>query len=513
MAEDFTNPMAPDHYDNDANKEQPLTNADFRKFLTVPRERTDRSQDDKVRKLAQSEFNPELHESAAEKRRKKKTMYAKLKKQEMERQAELSKKYRDRAKERREGKSDYAESELISTTANYKTVGPSVEADRTSAEKRRQVIQESKYLGGDMAHTHLVKGLDFALLQKVRAEISTKEKEDEELDKVLIEDEPEKPQPTETVTFKTKMAKNIHRLVFQPRKKQRNELFLPGRMAYIFEVDNEYADSDIPTTLLRSKADCPTMESETTLSTNDIVINKLTQILSYLRQGMREKHRRKKDRKARGDERSHKRPVEADMTIFDDAGDYVPSLKKSKSKSTKSFGSYFEKPKVEEDEFSQSRKDVAASVNNFVKNVGQKYGAVEEDSKPKQPKKDKSKGISLIGTGEVAPDSYMECYPSMQYTLSGMADDSDDEVDYSKMDQGNKKGPVGRWDFDTAEEYSSYMSQKEALPKAAFQYGIKMGGGRKTRRTKEQNEKQKLNRELQQINQIIEKRKGSDAKF
>lgn len=44
-------------------------------------------------------------------------------------------------------------------------------------------------------------------------------------------------------------------------------------------------------------------------------------------------------------------------------------------------------------------------------------------------------------------------------------DDSDDEADYTKMDQGNKKGPVGRWDFDTQEEYSSYMSHKEALPK------------------------------------------------
>lgn len=56
--------------------------------------------------------------------------------------------------------------------------------------------------------------------------------------------------------------------------------------AYVFELDDEYAESDIPTTLLRSKADCPTQEV-TTLSTNDIVINKLTQILSYLRQGAR----------------------------------------------------------------------------------------------------------------------------------------------------------------------------------------------------------------------------------
>lgn len=37
----------------------------------------------------------------------------------------------------------------------------------SAAERRRLAIQESKFLGGDMEHTHLVKGLDFALLQKV----------------------------------------------------------------------------------------------------------------------------------------------------------------------------------------------------------------------------------------------------------------------------------------------------------------------------------------------------------
>lgn len=56
-------------------------------------------------------------------------------------------------------------------------------------------------------------------------------------------------------------------------------------------------------------------------------------------------------------------------------------------------------------------------------------------------------------------------YIDRQYDVSGMADDSDEDADYSKMDQGNKKGPVGRWDFDTQEEYSSYMSKKEAMPK------------------------------------------------
>ncbi|VVD05314.1 unnamed protein product [Leptidea sinapis] len=86
-------------------------------------------------------------------------------------------------------------------------------------------------------------------------------------------------------------------------------------------------------------------------------------------------------------------------------------------------------------------------------------------------------------------------------------DDSDDEVDYSKMDAGNKKGPIGRWDFDTQEEYSAYMSSKEALPKAAFQYGVKTQDGRKTRKTKDKSEKAELDREWQQIQNIIQKRK------
>lgn len=36
------------------------------------------------------------------------------------------------------------------------------------AQQRKQLIANSKYLGGDMEHTHLVKGLDYALLQKVK---------------------------------------------------------------------------------------------------------------------------------------------------------------------------------------------------------------------------------------------------------------------------------------------------------------------------------------------------------
>jgi hypothetical protein len=40
----------------------------------------------------------------------------------------------------------------------------------------------------------------------------------------------------------------------------KNELFATGRMAYVIELDDEIAESDIPTTLLRSRKDCPGQE-------------------------------------------------------------------------------------------------------------------------------------------------------------------------------------------------------------------------------------------------------------
>lgn len=114
----------------------------------------------------------------------------------------------------------------------------------------------------------------------------------------------------------------------------------------------------------------------------------------------------------------------------------------------------------------------------------------------------------LIAKLSAEPEGYAECYPGLQ-EMNDAIDDSDDEVDYTKMDLGNKKGPIGRWDFDTEEQYSDYMSTKEALPKAAFQYGVKMQDGRKTRKHKtEKNEKAELDREWNKIQNIMNKRKS-----
>jgi IK cytokine len=57
------------------------------------------------------------------------------------------------------------------------------------------------------------------------------------------------------------------------------------------------------------------------------------------------------------------------------------------------------------------------------------------------------------------------------------------------------------------------MSNREALPKAAFQYGVKMTDGRKSRRlpTDNKNDKAKLDKEWTQISKIIDKRKSGDG--
>ena len=64
--------------------------------------------------------------------------------------------YRDRAQERRKG-----------YHPDYEQVGASTQSIADNLANAGLSIEESKFLGGDVDHTHLVKGLDYALLQKV----------------------------------------------------------------------------------------------------------------------------------------------------------------------------------------------------------------------------------------------------------------------------------------------------------------------------------------------------------
>ena len=108
-----------------------------------------------------------------------------------------------------------------------------------TAERRRQLIEESKFLGGDMKHTHLVKGLDYALLHKVKAELDTKDEEDFDREAAEVERKANESFNQDTLekgeySIRSSFARNIISTIFKQNRPKRNELFAIGRMAYVF---------------------------------------------------------------------------------------------------------------------------------------------------------------------------------------------------------------------------------------------------------------------------------------
>lgn len=586
----FVNPSAPpgaSRVDVEATPSR-LTNADFRRLLMTPRSggssaalggsgsdgsgpvASDSTLGMPIGSMSSKAGVEDSQIDKAGERRRKKSYYAKLKRAEEDIMSELAKKYRDRAKERREGDTtsttgqagQEGSSEPVDGSAGaYRAVAPDLKSGRDAAERRRQQIQESKFLGGDMEHTHLVKGLDYALLQKVRSEILAIEQEHElELDQMAIgidagesgESRREHGGKEPELQFKTKLAKNIHRVIFSDNTAVvKSELFMPGRMAYRIDLDDELISTDIPTTLIRSKADCPQVQASTTLTTNDIVINKLTQVLSYLRQGRAGRRLRKKDRTRvdplapTGQVASGPGISTGQEDIFQDAGEYeaVPGGTFANSGQrrivdNRDHKSYFGDTAKHTEQYSsetrlrtETEEGATAITTEYSGESGRAGDRLDRELRDKQRyemeknresnwlgaasstaiKKEDSKKMGLsMGGGE-----YAECYPGFDEMHAAM-EDSDEEADFTKMDQGNRKGPMGRWDFANTDEYSDYMNRKEALPRAAFQYGVKMADGRKTQgrrltRNSEKSEKSELDREWQKISALISKRKSDSS--
>ena len=478
-SERYANPEAPDGFtprfggdssgrlDTDPNTSCQLSNSDFRKLLMTPK---DPSTVKIVKPISDHKREQLRQREAAERRRKKKLSYAKFRREEVEKQAEMEAKYRDRAKERRDGKNpDYEHTESSSLKAGYRAVGPTARDISITAELRKQAIQESKYLGGDMEHTHLVKGLDYALLQKVRSEISTRERE-----KKVLQTEQEKTEKTDESKITSAIAKNVYRILFQYKPPEKNEFFAAGRMAYAISMEDEDPDdTDVPITLIRSKSEMPTATRHKgaggTAASGEMdmfVINKLTQVLSYLRQDVR---------------------------------------------------SFSKKNKRKDRSNLVNREDAVTTVPPPLPALPAKRPPAPPPPPPPLPPPDpappKNTDLSIYGdVGEYTCDTtkrykysskstYAECYPGSREA------ESDEEADYSKMDNGTKKGPITRWDFANEEAYSEYQLQREAMPKAAFQYGVKMNDGRKTKksagRPQVDKHKSKIDRDFNKIMKII----------
>ena len=180
--------------------------------------------------------------------------------------------------------------------------------------QRQQEIEHSKFLGGDMEHTHLVKGLDFQLLNKVRNEMRDKSKVERESDaegKVgqVTKDEgnnKKKQKQEDVVEFKTHAGKLIHDTLFGkgPTKSRAIEQFRPGRMAFEFDLDLEFPQ-ELPTTITRSRADCPKFENSKHTRMPGTLVDRIERIMHFMRQcalGNKPAKRMKKKDKGRDED-------------------------------------------------------------------------------------------------------------------------------------------------------------------------------------------------------------------
>ncbi|CAN0901204.1 Suppressor of mec-8 and unc-52 protein homolog 2 [Linum grandiflorum] len=511
--------------------------------------------------------------------------------------------YRDRAKERREDQNpDYEATEL----GSFHAVAPPGAVDIRAAEAQKISIEKSKYLGGDVEHTHLVKGLDYALLNKVRSEIGKGDAGDD------ADDKSRQSKEDQQVSFRTATGKSVYQRIVKPQTIMKtNEMFLPGRMSFIYNTEGGYYH-DIPTTLQRSKADCPVPEEMVTVSVDGSVLDRIAKIMSYLRLGSSGKvlKKKKKDKvktstvgheygeedrrtqpsesissmkiekesmppppppppppmKSQPDSVVKQEPVsrtdEEDIFVGEGIDYSIPGKDMSQSPISEDMEEsprnkekvlYFNEPAYGpippvpsqewQDPNGYDAVQAQAYASAYPGGEWQEYPYAEQIPYPDQylqqtyemqagaevpqdphfmTQEEKDRGLGSVfkrddqrlqqlrekDAREKDPnfvsESYSECYPGYQEYNREVVD-SDDEDDLSKMDMGGRaKGRLHRWDFETEEDWAKYNEQKEAMPKAAFQFGVKMQDGRKTRK---QNKDQKLTNELHKINKILARKK------
>ncbi|KAJ3116603.1 hypothetical protein HDU96_009262 [Phlyctochytrium bullatum] len=146
--------------------------------------------------------------------------------------------------------------------------------------------EQSKFLGGDVDHTHLVKGLDFALLEKVKTDMGTKDANDagndsSEMDATSylesLHGDESKPK------FTIKLAEDIYKIAVTKealrKLPKKIETFAEGRSAFSFDLTP--SGSDKPTLILRSRME---FKEEKKSSADDaMVINGIIRLLEHRR--------------------------------------------------------------------------------------------------------------------------------------------------------------------------------------------------------------------------------------
>ncbi|KAF9157687.1 hypothetical protein DFQ26_008470 [Actinomortierella ambigua] len=546
--------------------------------------------------------------------------------QQKDDKAEATSKYRDRATERRQGiNPDYAETEQILHTLEEAAndVAPGV------------LYEQSKFLGGDREHTHLVKGLDFALLKKVREEEEQSSdptaKASMDLDQVFEEVAEAAVKDNKTVhlrledkekpVFNSVLASNVYSIATEKSATSHpkvNEMFLPGRTVFVFAVpstkkskkskggdtedDNPFA---VPTTVVRSRVEIADQTSVDTRDTeSELVMNKVMDVLESIRMGTRKAAaEREAEQKAKARAAAAKKVEEEEEEdlpvvksddegddIFADAGrDYeLDPTRRSEPTPVQpeaepsavdavdnhSFGpmmgpmrpdnvdmsQYFSDAEEEEEE-----DDNAMQVDRPTDQGqgGDEQGPLMGPSRPdnvdlsmyygaeSEPENSDDEGArdmfedhgnkgrqadvdndilrarqrARLEELEVDEDAdYLPSYGGSGHHAIAYDSEEDDDGENETgatilVDQGthkNKRAQLGRFDFDTEEGFNQYKDSIEAVPKSAFQFGVKKGDGRRMGKwddkSKHLSKDEKLDRDWQRISRLMGKNAGSGHK-
>ncbi|KAJ1848850.1 hypothetical protein LPJ70_000808 [Coemansia sp. RSA 2708] len=149
-----------------------------------------------------------------------------------------SEKYRDRAAERRQGLG--GQDMPVPLATNVPVLG-----DASGSTEQQRIYEQSKHLGGDIEHTHLVKGLDYLLLEKMRAQTEAAHDTDLDMEIERLQagrDSGEaKGQAITKLDAQTstgiRVMEAVHKMAAPPTVTDvPNDMFQPGRMYFEFSL-------------------------------------------------------------------------------------------------------------------------------------------------------------------------------------------------------------------------------------------------------------------------------------
>lgn len=169
--------------------------------------------------------------------------------------------------------------------------------------------EETRYLGGSIDRTHLVRGLDRLLLNQVRGVNANQEAE--EVEDIKAQPTPDT-QPELPTHFKSTVGRAVANCLLKPPASSVAELFQPKRMAFVYFGNDAAADSDedeaeaiewggdtgvasIPETLLRSKAECPVPPDAMNAAADAAVLTEVAGVMKAVK--VESKHRGKDKRR------------------------------------------------------------------------------------------------------------------------------------------------------------------------------------------------------------------------